>query len=349
MQQHRSAARPIKKIATRASGAALIWVMVATGAPAGAEMRVQRLQDNPVLSVSDAPGLEQNINGPSAIRVPDWVENPLGRYYLYFAHHQGKYIRLAYADRPEGPYRVHEPGTLRLEDSGFPEVMPPADTLPEDRRYSVEAGRIVDLYPHIASPDVHVVPEQQQIRMYFHGQHESGHQLTRAAVSRDGIHFEARGETLGRPYFRAFRHQDHWYALAMPGVFYRSADGLTGFETGPTLFDRNMRHSAVLLRGDTLHVFYTRAGDAPEAILHTTVDLSGPWKTWRESASTLFLKPEAAWEGARLPVAPSARGAVLEPVNQLRDPAILETDGRVLLFYAVQGERGIGVAEITDP
>lgn len=146
-----------------------------------------------------------------------------------------------------------------------------------------------------------------------------------------------------------FRHRDHWYALAMPGVFYRSADGLTGFETGPTLFDRNMRHSAVLLRGDTLHVFYTRAGDAPEAILHTTVDLSGPWKTWRESASTLFLKPEAAWEGARLPVAPSARGAVLEPVNQLRDPAILETDGRVLLFYAVQGERGIGVAEITDP
>ncbi|NET62179.1 MAG: hypothetical protein F6K47_40550, partial [Symploca sp. SIO2E6] len=32
-----------------------------------------------------------NINGPSLIRVPEWIENPLGRYYLYFAHHQGKY------------------------------------------------------------------------------------------------------------------------------------------------------------------------------------------------------------------------------------------------------------------
>jgi hypothetical protein len=40
-----------------------------------------------------------NINGPAAIRVPEWIENPLGNYYLYFAHHQGTYIRLAYADR----------------------------------------------------------------------------------------------------------------------------------------------------------------------------------------------------------------------------------------------------------
>ena len=28
-----------------------------------------------------------NINGPSLIKVPDWVENPLGKYYLYFSHH----------------------------------------------------------------------------------------------------------------------------------------------------------------------------------------------------------------------------------------------------------------------
>ena len=39
-----------------------------------------------------------NINGPSLIKVPGWVENPLGKYYLYFANHDGKYIRLAYSD-----------------------------------------------------------------------------------------------------------------------------------------------------------------------------------------------------------------------------------------------------------
>jgi hypothetical protein len=41
---------------------------------------------------------EKNINGPSLVHVPAWIERPLGKYYLYFAHHGGKDIRLAYAD-----------------------------------------------------------------------------------------------------------------------------------------------------------------------------------------------------------------------------------------------------------
>ena len=39
-----------------------------------------------------------NINSPSLIRVPDWIDNPLGRYYLYFADRGGQYIRLAYSN-----------------------------------------------------------------------------------------------------------------------------------------------------------------------------------------------------------------------------------------------------------
>ena len=40
------------------------------------------------------PGQDgNNINGASLIKVPDWIENPLGKYYLYFSHHNGKYIR----------------------------------------------------------------------------------------------------------------------------------------------------------------------------------------------------------------------------------------------------------------
>jgi len=35
-------------------------------------------------------------------------------------------------------------------------------------------------------------------------------------------------------------------------------------------------------------------------------------------------------------------------VNQLRDPAIFEDQGRIYLFYAVAGESGIAVAEITE-
>ena len=43
-----------------------------------------------------------NINGASLIKVPDWIENPLGKYYLYFAHHAGKYIRMAYSNNADG-------------------------------------------------------------------------------------------------------------------------------------------------------------------------------------------------------------------------------------------------------
>ena len=42
----------------------------------------------------------RNINGPSVIKVPDWVPpegraDPSAHYYMYFGHHGGKYIRMA--------------------------------------------------------------------------------------------------------------------------------------------------------------------------------------------------------------------------------------------------------------
>ena len=46
----------------------------------------------------------ENINGPSLIKVPKWINNPLCRYYLYFSHHKGKYIRMAFSNSIEGPY-----------------------------------------------------------------------------------------------------------------------------------------------------------------------------------------------------------------------------------------------------
>ena len=62
----------------------------------------------------------------------------------------------------------------------------------------------------------------------------------------------SRTESLGNPYFRVFEWKGSYYAIAMPGVFYRSNDGIGNFEEGPTVFSRNMRHSAVRLVGDAL-------------------------------------------------------------------------------------------------
>jgi hypothetical protein len=85
------------------------------------------------------------------------------------------------------------------------------------------------------------------------------------------------------------------YALAMPGVLYRSADRLTGFEEGPSLFQPEIRHSAVTVRGNTLDVSWTRVGDAPESVLHSTIELAGDWSEWQASEVEVVLAPEYDW------------------------------------------------------
>ena len=303
-----------------------------------------------------------NAQGPSLIRVPDWLPNPLGRYYLYFADHKGAYIRLAFADALEGPWRTHRPGSLQLATSRFPVEPPPQ---PATDPYANDDSRLPGRAPagtpgipppledatiaHIASPDVHVDHANRRIVMYYHGLVSFGTQRTRVATSGNGIDFEAREQLLGPSYFRAFRHKGFVFALAMPGILLRSSDGLSDFERGPTLFEPLQRHTALLKRGNTLNVFWTRVGDAPERVYCSAIDLSGPWEQWRAGEASEVLRPETAWEGADLPVEPSFRGAIAIEVNQLRDPAIHEEDGRVLLLYAVKGESGIAIAElVTD-
>lgn len=318
-------------------------------------MRITRLLDRPIIGPGLHPSLGANIQGPSLIRVPDWLPNPLGRYYLYFADHKGSYIRLAHADALTGPWTVHAPGSLHLADSGFPTTPPHAtpEQLAVVEARMRRAGMTIShdvlteaTTPHIASPDVHVDHRTKQIVMYFHGLEGVGHQVSRVALSDDGISFAARPEVLGRTYMRVFAHGDATYALAMPGVLSRSADGLTGFVEGPTLFNPNMRHAALLKRGDTLLVFWTQVGDVPESILASRIDLSGDWMGWRETPPETVLRPERPWEGADAPLLPSVRSTAYGHVNQLRDPAVFEEEGRVFLLYAVAGESGIAIAEV---
>jgi hypothetical protein len=285
-------------------------------------MLIKRFESNPLIRPQMDGRMGSNINGPSVIRVPDWATNPLGRYYLYFAHHEGEYIRLAYADDVRGPWRIYTPGVLELKDSYFDE--------------------------HIASPEVRVRPERGEVWMYYHGCRlpDKPHQFQRVAVSRDGLNFKARPEVLGTFYWRTFKWRGQHYALAMPGKFYRLRDGLTCYEEGPTLFTPDMRHAAVRLTGDTLQVFYTNADDCPERILLATIELRKDWMQWRCSDPVTVLEPEMEYESGALPLEPSGRGGVYRPVRQLRDPAIFEEEGRTYLFYSVAGEHGIAGAEI---
>lgn len=290
-------------------------------------MQVLRCAANPIIRPHMDDRMGDNVNGPSLIRVPDWVPAPLARYYLYFAHHDGRYIRLAYADDLDGPWTIHRPGVLSLEEARF-------------------AG-------HVASPDVHVDHRERRIRMYFHGSDQPsapgrGPQFSRVAVSTDGLRFGCDAQDLGAPYFRVFEWGGWHYAMAMPGIFYRSRDGLTGFERGPAWPMPRLRHTALALDGDVLTVYFTEVGECPERIRRGRVELVPDWHHWRLDRIEDVVAPERDYEGAHAPRVPSARGLVDGPAYQLRDPAVYREGARTWLLYAVAGESGIAIAELRE-
>ena len=319
---------------------------------------VRRLAGNPLLTPASHPLAGHNIQGPSVIAVPPWVHHPLGRFYLYFADHKGQRIGMAYADRLEGPWMVHPAGALSLEDSTFrvQSLVPGPDTptlTPPDDWAPAELPGIPTILEdctqaHIASPDVHVDEQTRTIRMYFHGLESFGCQRTRLATSADGLQFQVRHPvSLGPSYFRVFRHGGAVYALVMPGILYRAPDWGGPFEKGQDLFgERRQRHCALLLEASTLWVFWSRVGDLPERILCSPVNLDGPWTSWRAGPACEVMRPEHDWEGADLPMLRSWRSAINHRAHQLRDPAVLQHDGRHWLFYALAGESGIGAAEL---
>ena len=324
------------------------------------KVQITRLQPSPIIFPGLDASLSKNIQGPSLIRVPEWVKNPLGNYYLYFADHKGDYIYLAYADQLTGPWKIYTPGTLQLSQTRFPQEPQPLSTLQllYFKAKAMWMGIDIDTLPHdiikelttphIASPDVHVDNKNKRIVMYFHGLQGPGRQVTRVATSTDGLAFTPHSENLAKSYLRVFEHDGKTHAIAMPGQFYRSIDGMRNFEEGPLLFNKNMRHAGLLKRGNTLFVFWTQVGHAPEKILLSKIDISKPWMQWTASEPVEVLRPEFDWEGADAPQLPSVRSVAYGHVNQVRDPFIFEESGKVYLLYAVAGESGIAIAEI-DP
>ncbi|QDV06746.1 hypothetical protein Poly30_22610 [Planctomycetes bacterium Poly30] len=307
----------------------------AATAPVPQGVTVARFTTNPLLSVQnvtretaqnlDRPGIQPpfvSFAGPSVIRVPDWIEDAPGQYAMYFAHHKGGHIRVAFADDVRGPWTVHAPGAgvLGLED--------------------VE-GLIED---HVASPDVHVDDARRRLVMYFHGPLDGADfdQRTFVATSTNATRFEvASHEDLGEPYFRVFWHRGFAYSPGRLGPFARSRDGFTGFTTGPKLFDNRVRHYACVPWNDELYVFYSRMNEGPERIRLRTIDLADPahpglgrnWTEWALSAPREVLRPIEPYER--------------QPGPRTLDPNVFfDIDGKAYLFYSGGHEQTIAGAEL---
>lgn len=288
-------------------------------------VRAERLAVNPVITPDMSDVIGNNINGPSLIEVPSWIDKPLGKYYLYFAHHNGESIRLAYADSPEGPWKIYEPGTLKLSQT-------------------ICSG-------HIASPDVHIDEKKKRIKMYFHGPVKGfKNQVSLLAASVDGISFSPNSDVLGDSYFRVFAWKNYLYAFSRLGKLYRSIDH-EKFEYSHNPFERfifksRVRHVAIKIHDNSLLIFYSRIADCPERILMSEIDLSKDPHKWAASRPVTVLESEYDYEGANLPIIPSKNGAAKSPEHSLRDPAIFANETRTFLLYSVAGEQGIAVANL---
>ena len=352
----------MKKHAGRPASLGMVFVAFALVhlAPtvAAQEVRATRLSQNVLITVDTSSSLGSNVNGPTVIRVPDWIERPLGRYYMYFANHMGDFVRLAYADAITGPWKVHEPGVLHARNTAFFRPQPdPKETL-------------ADFYTHVASPEVLVDPARKRLVMWVHGWWTNGErwpsdpakarvwatqmgygQFTQVAESTDGIHFEARPAITKTSYLRVFQRGEYFYGVSRLGQLSRSRDPLAMFELGPNPFRdspyaNRVRHVGLLVRGTRLHVFFTAIGDAPERVLVSTIDLASDWTTWRATPAVEVVRPETRYECADLPVLPSEAGDVEGRVRQIRDPFVFEERGQTFLFYSTCGEQGIAGATI---
>jgi hypothetical protein len=108
-----------------------------------------------------------NINGPCCIRVPKFVNNSPGKYLLYFAHHSGEFIRLAYSNLLFQDWRILDTQICPVNEA-------------------------VDFYDHVASPEVHINENEKKIYLFFHSrQIGSRFQCTFLATSKNGITFSS--------------------------------------------------------------------------------------------------------------------------------------------------------------
>ena len=326
-----------------------------------------------------------NINGPSLIRVPNFISrgnrvNRDANYYLYFGHHGGEYIRMAWAENVTGPYRLYDAGAS-VGDRG----------VLDDNRRRIDLDNGVGIQDnHISSPDVHVETSPNRIVMYFHagGYRFNGRNINsqRSFVntSSRGAEFRRRDTepvVLGDSYFKVFEDNNTLYAMDNRGIPRRARSfnnpwrPTNGYYNGNSLASlwqqnnndfyqdairdernqsrsqRRLRHTGVRTAGREAQIFFTERGDNHEHIRVSRINLNvSSWNNWNPTyPGNELLRPVSGWEGGQFNRRNSEAGAAPENVSQLRDPDVFEdSDGSLYLLYSGRGEDAIGIAALDN-
>ncbi|MBD3320315.1 MAG: hypothetical protein GF350_04385 [Chitinivibrionales bacterium] len=288
---------------------------------------------------------------PTLIKVPDWAPAPLGKYYLYCAHHAGKHLMLFYADEITGPYT----------EAPFPMAIDP------------------DQSGHMSAPDVHIDEENQRFIMYYHASwiNDDG---TGVAFSDDGKTFTPDDRYgLGSKYWRSFTVEgdDNYYAFSRIGFIRKSAEPFANYEKLLALYHFysgfpccraestrgeicksacGARHPGVYVKGSVTYLFFSLFPDqkeyelgldtVPEHIQMCRLEnVSAPPEEWVFAPAEYpltVLKPELDWEGGNLDIMDYKKGEA----KALREPFVYEEDNQLYLLYSGMGEQQIGIAKL---
>lgn len=322
-----------------------------------AQITTTRLNDNQPIITKKMPIRDSNMNGPSMVRIPSWIPasekaDPDAQYYLYFASHWGRHIKMAWSSNIEGPYTIFNPGKGVFD----------LDT------YSCPGN--LTLNNHIASPDILIDNKNKKFIMYFHTGNAIWNgdtidkQKTVVATSSFGLDFnDGLEDVVICPFYaRVFEYNKHLYALTKEGL-YMASDLFFPWKhkqifskLNPHLWRHvaepfsavplDERHFAVLKDASNLHVMYSRISTSPEHIEYSTIALQNFEKLWKVTEPVDILYPEYDWEGVNYPKEPSEIG-LKKDVNELRDPDLFrDKDGQIYLLYTGAGESEIGIARI---
>ena len=254
-----------------------------------------------------------NINGPTVIKVPKWINDPLGRYYMYFAHHRGSYIKLAYSNNLLGTWNIYQKGVLDINQ--------------------------INGIDHIASPEIYF--KNNKIVMIYHSVYDKESQLSSSAISDDGINFIPDQEKFALFYFRRFVYKGKVFGVAKNnskyGCIYKLINGKYQILNPRFIF--NMRHCSILVRKNLVYCYYTKIGDCPERVMKCKINMS----TLKPYCISEVFRPLCGWEGSEEPIKKSKFDMVEKKVHQIRDPYVYRESKINYIFYTVQGENGISV------
>ena len=190
------------------------------------------------------------------MRVPAWIPaarrvHPEAVYYMYFGHHRGKYIRMAWARRIEGPWTLHRmgpdvpPGERGVLDLGDRDVPIGNGIVLTQKRRAV-----------ISAPEVLVDDEERRIVLYVQAHKNIEVDGTRVktpgglvATSPYGLDFNPGAHTgygiepviLGPDYVSTFVFDDELYGVGNGGVIYRAPSAAAPWTPPPGWdFTRNL-------------------------------------------------------------------------------------------------------------